>query len=295
MDLLQIARKIWRYKLVALPVIALTLCGAAYVIAFKGPVYEASASYVLINPPPPPTEQEIARDPSLSGIDADNPFTRFADQSVVVRVLASTLSTESAREALVEAGADSRYTVAPSSEFGVSAPILQVTARGDSPETAVRTAEVVSDAVTRELDRMQQAEGVNARYRISTQQVDAPDSAKLLASGMLRTLLGVFALGAVLLFVVVSVAEALPSLRRKTSQDALPSQPAGVEPLGSVAGDQAEVMAGIDGEHGSAASGGSIPPVGPIDLFPHPTATVSSRERLVSELPDRQDQPRSST
>jgi hypothetical protein len=45
-DLLSIARKIWCYKLVTLPVVVLALCGAVYVVAVKQPVYEASSSYV---------------------------------------------------------------------------------------------------------------------------------------------------------------------------------------------------------------------------------------------------------
>ena len=55
MNLLLIARKIWRYRLVTLPVIALTLLGLFYVMAVKAPEYKVSSSYVLINPPPPPT------------------------------------------------------------------------------------------------------------------------------------------------------------------------------------------------------------------------------------------------
>ena len=37
MDLLLIARKIWRYRIATLPVIALTLLGAFYVVAAQGP------------------------------------------------------------------------------------------------------------------------------------------------------------------------------------------------------------------------------------------------------------------
>ena len=58
MDLLLIARKIWRYKLATLPVIFLTLCGAVYAVALKDPVYEVKSSYLLINPPAPPTAEE---------------------------------------------------------------------------------------------------------------------------------------------------------------------------------------------------------------------------------------------
>ena len=75
-------------------------------VAVKEPVYEASSSYILINPPAPPTPEDIARDPSLGRINSDNPYTRFADQSVMIEVLASTMASESAQRALLEAGAD---------------------------------------------------------------------------------------------------------------------------------------------------------------------------------------------
>ena len=103
MDLLSIARKVWRYKLVTVPVVLLVLCGAVYAVAVKEPVYEASSSFILINPPAPPTAEDIARDPSLGRINADNPYTRFSDQSVMIEVLSSTMSSESAQRALLKA------------------------------------------------------------------------------------------------------------------------------------------------------------------------------------------------
>jgi hypothetical protein len=51
--------------------------------------------------------------------------------------------------------------VAPASEFGYSSPIIQITAQGWSPQTAIRSAKLVTDAVTRELDHMQEAEGID--------------------------------------------------------------------------------------------------------------------------------------
>ena len=92
MDLLLISRKIWRYRIVTLPVIALTLLGAVYVIAIKAPEYKVSSSYILINPPLPPTPDEIARNPALGRINPNNPYTRFSDQSVIVSLLSSSLS-----------------------------------------------------------------------------------------------------------------------------------------------------------------------------------------------------------
>jgi hypothetical protein len=213
MDLLSIARKVWRYKLVTVPVVLLVVCGAVYVVAVKEPVYEASSSFILINPPAPPTAEDVARDPSLGRINADNPYTRFSDQSVMIEVLSSAMSSESAQRDLLKAGADPRYKVAPTSSFGYSSPIVKVTAQGPTPQVAVASAKLVGKALTAELTRMQESEGVDPDYRINAQQVESPDRAQLKASGQLRMLIGVLVLGAVLLFVVVSVADALTSLR----------------------------------------------------------------------------------
>jgi hypothetical protein len=198
-------------------------------------VYEASATYILVNPPAPPTPDEIARDPRLGRIGADNPYTRYSDQSVVVQVLASRLGSDEARGALEKRGADPGYTVAPSVEFGFTAPIVQVTGTGSSPEAAVRTAQIVGLSLTRELDRMQRSRVVDPKYRIDTQQIVAPHDAKLKASGQLRSLVAVFAVGLILLFIVVSVADALTAIRSERAHnrfdDGLDEDVAGGAPL----------------------------------------------------------------
>jgi hypothetical protein len=222
MDLLAIARKVWRYKLVTLPVVLLTLVGAFYVIAGKEPVYEASSSYLLISPPAPPTAEDIARDPALGRINADNPYTRFEDAGIMIEVLASRLSSMSARRALLKAGAEPGYKIAPAATFGYSSPIMKITAQGPSPDVAVASARVVGNALTGELARMQRAKGVDSQYRINAQQVDAPEGAQLRASGQLRMLVAVLVLGAVLLFVAVSAADALTTLRMERMGRASP-------------------------------------------------------------------------
>jgi hypothetical protein len=215
MDLLAIARKIWRHKLFALPVIVLTIAGAAYTIAVKKPLYEATSSYLLISPPPAPTADQIARDPALGGVKADNPYTRFSDQSVVIEVLARTMNSESARRSLVDAGANPGYMVSSAVRFGMSSPIVQIAGTGPTPEAAIGTAKLVGNAVVGELDRMQKVQGVDSQYRIKTLQVEFPTGAQLKASGQLRMLVGVLALGTVLLFIVISVTEALETAARE--------------------------------------------------------------------------------
>src|SRR4051812_28686168 len=204
MDLLSIMQTLWRHRIATIPVIALTVLGCFYVVAIKAPVYEATASYILFNPPAPPTPEEIAADPALGRIKTDNPYTRFGEQSVVVDVLSRTMSADAARQALVRKGADSRYIVQGSASFGMSSPIIQITGVGSSSQAALDTATIVSSAVKSELDRMQAAYGTDARYRIKPLQIDFPDRAQLRASGKIRMLVGVLALGGILIFLVVS-------------------------------------------------------------------------------------------
>jgi hypothetical protein len=215
MDLLLIARKIWRHKLVTVPVILLTIVGAAYAVAVKQPLYEATSSYLLINPPAAPTADEIARNPALGKIHFDNPYTRFADQSVVIDVLARSMNSDSARTALVKAGADQRFIVEAATRFGATSPIVQITGTGATPQAAIKTAEIVGHGVIGELDRMQATQKVDPKYRITTQQVESPDGPRLQASGQLRMLVGVLVMGVIGLFVVISITDALEMFARE--------------------------------------------------------------------------------
>jgi capsular polysaccharide biosynthesis protein len=270
MNLLLIARKIWRYKLVTLPVIGLVVAGAYYVLAVKDPVYEATSTYILVNPPPPPTEDEVAQDPKL-GIGSDNPYTRYSDQSVVVQVLTSRLSSDVARRELEQRGADPDYEVAPSSEFGFTAPLVQITGTGPTPAAAVRTARLIGRAVTRELAGMQQARGVAEKYRIDAQQVVVPRDAKLKASGQLRSLVAVFALGLVLMFIVVSVADALSTLRAERLGGGGRSRLGPEDGLGLVRGERTPDLAGGDLDNWSGLDSVSSADEGIVDLFPGAT------------------------
>jgi hypothetical protein len=217
-DLLRISRKFWRYRIVTLPVIALTLLGAFYVVAIRAPVYKVTSSYVLINPPSPPSADDIARNPALGRINSDNPYTRFSDQSVIVSLLSSSLSSDTARQQLASEGADPRYTVAPDLQLGYSSLVVEITGVGSTPESAVKTAELVGAGLTRELSRVQASQGVDPSYMIKTQQVVAPDSPSLQVSSTLRPLVAVLAIGAILLLLVISAAEALDTLRAEWSK-----------------------------------------------------------------------------
>ena len=218
MSLLLILRKIWKYKLVTFPILAFVLVGSFYVVAMTAPTYQTSATYILVNPGPPPTETQIARNPALGRINWDNPYTRFSDQAVLAQLLASRLSNEESRSSLVKQGADPGYTAAPSAEFGFSAPILEITGTGTTPAAALKTTDLVGRALTRQLDQMQEQRNVDERYRITMEAVATPGVPTLKASGKLRRLVAVLVLGVILLFVAISVLEALGALRAEWGQ-----------------------------------------------------------------------------
>jgi hypothetical protein len=220
MDLFLIVTRIWRYRFITVPVILLTLALAGYVAAVKKPVYQVSASYLLVNPPAPPSPQQIAADPALANVRADNPYTRFGNQPVMIDVLSRTISSPTARQKLVNTGADPRYTVESATTFGFATPVLQITASGPTPEMTTRTATIVSRAVLAELDRLQAKAEVDQPYRITAQQLQSPAAPLPQASGQMRSLVAVLAIGVIVLFSAISVADAIAAIRRQRAAKA---------------------------------------------------------------------------
>jgi hypothetical protein len=209
--LLAVMHTLWRYKLVTFPVICLTVLVAAYLVAFKPPVYESSVEYLLFSPPPVPvntTDPELLR-------GADNPYTRVGDMTVIAQLMSTRMSSNEARQALAAKGADPAYIVKPGGGFGFSTPTIEITGTGPTAQSAVQTADRVGRAMTRELAQMQKASNVAPRYRITVQSVVPAHGATLRPSGMLRGLVGVIAAGSVLLFCIVSILGAIATMRRE--------------------------------------------------------------------------------
>jgi hypothetical protein len=71
--------------------------------------------------------------------------------------------------------------------------------------------------VEKDLYLVQESEGVNPFYMIKTLNVVQPDLAQKSSSGTLRSLIGILAVGIILLFLAISVADALDK-RRKTER-----------------------------------------------------------------------------
>jgi capsular polysaccharide biosynthesis protein len=211
-DLISIAEILWRRKIVTIPLIVLTALGAYYVVKVKPPIYQAESSLLMV-PPNPPTSAQIAADPSLAKINPNNPYLNYGDFAVVADTLIDVVTDSANEQVLVAQGADPRYTLALSTDYG-NPPIVEITGVGRTPAIAMRSAELVTKAAEADLVTLQGSQGVNSLYMIKASQLVTPTYASQSVSGKLRTLVAVFAVGVLALFVAISLIEAVEKRRR---------------------------------------------------------------------------------
>ena len=217
MDLFSIVGKIWYYKFATIPVILLTVMGALYIIAIKPPTFQATSGVLLINPPAAPTAAQIVKNPKLGQVNANNTFVAFGNLDVVADAVIGVVGAETNH--LVTLGADPRYTLALSSDAGLP-PMIVVTGVGSTAGEAILSTNLVTQATITSLHQMQVNQKINPTYMIKAVELYAPQQATSSASSKLRTLIAVIALGAILLFVVISFSESLAKRRAaRLSQD----------------------------------------------------------------------------
>lgn len=213
MDLISIAKTLWRHKLVTVPIMALIFVGAVYVVVLKAPVYQADASYILINPPNPPTAAQLARDPSLGRLNSNNQLVGYGNLSIIVDLLAEDLSTGADRQLLMARGANPEYTIAPNSTY-LSAPIIDIVGVGPTPNAAIATAKLVGEGMVNRLNTIQAQQGTSRQYWITAQPLQTPNQAQAQLSSKLRGLIGVLGAGMIILFVAVSMLNGAAERRR---------------------------------------------------------------------------------
>ena len=296
MDLISIIEILWRRKIVTIPLIVLTALAAFYVVKVKPPIYEAQSSLLMV-PPTPPTSAQIAADPSLAKINPNNPYVNYGDYSVVADTLIDIVTDSANQQALIAQGADPRYTLALSTDYG-NPPIVDITGVGRTPAIAIKSAELVTRAAEADLVTMQASEGVNTVYMIKSTQLVTPTYASQSVSSKLRTLIAVLAVGILMLFVAVSLIEAVERRRRdrksedpakaRTPESEHPRAPflsryrtrPGWAPDGDE-GRAAAVARPASGGGGAARGGAYMAPAGPGDRRP-PVPAPSAAPR-----PDR--------
>jgi capsular polysaccharide biosynthesis protein len=217
MDLISIVHSLWRYKLFTIPVVVLTAIGALYLVKIKPPVYEATSSVLLSNPEAQASDSQIAANPSLRNVSPFNTFANYGDLDVVGNAVIELVTSSSAQPALISSGVDPGYQLALSTDYG-NPPIIDITGVAGNPQSAVHSASALTDAVTTTLYQLQKREGVNPFYMVSAIQLVEPGQAYRSSSGKLRSIIAILAIGVLLLFVVISAADALEK-RRSNSSD----------------------------------------------------------------------------
>lgn len=212
MDPITVLATLWRNKWVALPVMLLTMAACAYVYLFAPRTYEASISYAL-TAPDVPSSYELEHNAEVAKLNANNPYLRSSDSSLLAQVVITKLSDPVYVEQLKDAGFGSDFKIAPVASLGMG--LVTVSASSESPAEAVETAQLVGDQFTTTLASVQKINGADVRYLYSPILVRGPGPAKEMYSNRLRSLIMVAIAGSVLLFGAVSVAR---SVRLRTQR-----------------------------------------------------------------------------
>ena len=214
MDLVAMAQTVRRYKFATFPIIVLVGVLAFYVMFLSTPEFVASGSYVLVSPPPAPTQEQIARDPALGKVNANNPLLSYGNLQVVGLILSRQMGSPAVQDALLRKGVDPRSSVVNDAIYG-NAPLLDITGVGTTAAAAARAGVLQGQELVKLLNETQAAEGVSPGYRITASPLVVPDHASPKTSGKLRNLIVVMVLGVILLFVAVSVGKARDERKRE--------------------------------------------------------------------------------
>src|SRR6478609_16736 len=186
MDPIQVMKTVWRHRLMALPVILLTVVAVVYVAKWGPRSYESTASYVLISPRAP-SAAEVLKDPSLGNVGADNPYLRTtSDPALAAQVVISTMNSERTARALADQGIPPEYSALPGSGSGGSS-IITFTATAGTAEQSLQAMEFLGTQLVDILKDVQTANGADERYLISAIEVDASENAVEKVSSRLRT------------------------------------------------------------------------------------------------------------
>jgi hypothetical protein len=226
MDLLALSRTLWRHKIAVIPVLVLVLAGLIYVVKIKPPTYDADGELALLSPPAAPTAAQIQADPAkYSKIDANNPYLDYGDLTYVGDAVMDRVTSHSAQQALAAEGVSPKYQVAMSSDPGNPA-FLDITGVGTTSAEAIYAAQKVMTAATNALTQIQLnvSPPVSPQYMITMEPLLTPTSAQQEVTSKLRALIEVLGVGVILLFLVISIAEAF-ARRREEELDIPPARP----------------------------------------------------------------------
>jgi hypothetical protein len=280
MDLMSLVRLVVRHWRVTGPAAAATLVLVVAAFVMSSPTYAASASVALYSPPEAP---DAADTPGADPSAGQNPFTRYGDLSVVADIVARRMDSDAERAALEAQGVTGYEVVANRLQRG---PLIEVTGTGPNPAVAISSAEAVVAEFDSVLSEMQEAEGADPEYFITSGPIEPPEKAVAQVGSTLRTAIAALVVGGLGTIGFAVAAEAFTRRRAVGAATAPRSTP--------------DIAAGPAGEpkhdqpHPSFDAGGpTVRPVG--DTADRPRSPSSPRRFARKAFGPADDRPQSSS
>ncbi|WP_320536993.1 chain-length determining protein [Pseudarthrobacter sp. IC2-21] len=207
MDPIAVLRTVWLHRIVALPIIVLTVLAAVYVYQFAPRSYESSSTYAMINPDIP-SEHDVLKNPQLGNLNPKNPYLRSSDPSLIVQVLLTKLNDSSTAGLLTSQGLSDEYTVSRG-VGGINGFLVDITGEGETPAKSIATTQALGQILQDYLYDAQKVNGADDAYLFSSLVVATPVKATEQFSSRLRALIVVFLAGVVMMFGAVSIARSM--------------------------------------------------------------------------------------
>lgn len=213
MDPLTVLKTMWTHKWVTIPLVLLTVFACVYGMLWAPRNYESRATFALAMPSLP-TEEQLQDDSELAAKNADNPYLRWRDTSLLAQVVIARVNSSEVAEELEKRGLASNFELMPPD--GTSSGMMNLIVEGSSPEVATETVAFLSEEFTRIMREIQKVNGADDLYLIEALPISGATPAQEVFSSRLRftAILGVA--GMVLIFGAVSLAESIAASRHRT-------------------------------------------------------------------------------
>jgi hypothetical protein len=189
-------------KWFALPAILLTIAAAVGVYLYGPRTYEASISYALVNPKEV-TELQLAADPTLATLNADNPYLRSSDPNLIANVVITRLNAPDTKDRLERQGLATEYAATPG--IGGAGLIVSIAASGETEAQSLATIDELGQVFEESLREIQTVNGAEDRFLFTSIVVAEPDRATEKLSSRIRTVIMVSLAGVILVFGAISL------------------------------------------------------------------------------------------
>jgi hypothetical protein len=219
MDLMSLVRLMARHWRVTVPAAVLTVMLVVAAFMLKSPSYTAGASVVLFSPPLAPSAED---NPGVAQSTGENPFTRYGDLAVVADIVARKMNGDDIQAELKDEGVTGYTVIANRLTRG---PVIDVTGTGPDPATAIGSAKAAVAKFDSVLTEMQEAEGADPAYLITSAPVEPPDRAVAQVGSTMRTAIALLALGGLGTLALAVAAEAFSRRREGAATPGSSSTP----------------------------------------------------------------------